>query len=572
MDAIGKQQARELAIRYLNLMSDLLNSIENDFNAIAAFTDTATSSSAGLMSADDKQKLVDIEDSAQVNVIESVKVNNTALPVSNKAVNIDLANATVKSAASLNSSQSLKVSLNSTSAQSFNGSSAATVIGVGGTLPVANGGTGVSNLDSITVGGANRDGDGNVIKNFYVSLADFNKKINALRFGYRIKKSEPNPYERVEYIYDAVGMTPAKMVYDTNSSTAATANDAGHFDYGSWADVWFVSDNKALMLKSDGSVDYFLNPNDYSKKTNGAASDISNSSYDGNAMAQIPLCWVYRYETDRYQYEIVSNIQYDENYKAYAHTDASGSIKPYCYHSIFGGSLISSKIRSLSGQNLFGDLTSVQCISAAKANGSGWNITYWSQRELLRTLLVLMGKSTNTQAVFGNGTYVYSDIPRFQDTTGELNTKGQFFGFNTTTRRVKVFHTECFWGERGYRLNGITTDNWKVYVKMTPQGDDYRAGNVNGYSYVSTIQSNNNTDFIKSTLCNQYGMIPVVFSGASSSTYFCDALVANSTNAKVVAIAGGIRTDVLYGGAFYIHLCYGHNETAPAYYALLSYV
>lgn len=31
------------------------------------------------------------------------------------------------------------------------------------------------------------------------------------RYGYRIKKNEPAPYERVEYLYDAVGMTPAHM-------------------------------------------------------------------------------------------------------------------------------------------------------------------------------------------------------------------------------------------------------------------------------------------------------------------------------------------------------------------------
>ncbi len=61
-----------------------------------ASTDTATTSSNGLMSAADKVKLDDIESNAQVNVIESVKVNNTALTPSSKAVNIDLSNYVVK--------------------------------------------------------------------------------------------------------------------------------------------------------------------------------------------------------------------------------------------------------------------------------------------------------------------------------------------------------------------------------------------------------------------------------------------------------------------------------------------
>lgn len=49
---------------------------------------TATSSSAGIMSKADKTKLDGISAGAQVNVLESVKVNNKALSVTNKAVNI----------------------------------------------------------------------------------------------------------------------------------------------------------------------------------------------------------------------------------------------------------------------------------------------------------------------------------------------------------------------------------------------------------------------------------------------------------------------------------------------------
>lgn len=50
----------------------------------------ADSMGAGLMSVKDKSKLNGIADGAQVNVLESVKVNGTALSVSGKAVNIDL--------------------------------------------------------------------------------------------------------------------------------------------------------------------------------------------------------------------------------------------------------------------------------------------------------------------------------------------------------------------------------------------------------------------------------------------------------------------------------------------------
>lgn len=53
-------------------------------------SEVATSTSDGLMSSEDKAKLDDVESGAQVNVIETVKVDGTALVITDKAVNIDL--------------------------------------------------------------------------------------------------------------------------------------------------------------------------------------------------------------------------------------------------------------------------------------------------------------------------------------------------------------------------------------------------------------------------------------------------------------------------------------------------
>ena len=57
----------------------------------------ASSSGSGLMSTDQVGKLANIDEGAEVNVIEIVKVNNAALSVSNKTVNIDLSNYALKS-------------------------------------------------------------------------------------------------------------------------------------------------------------------------------------------------------------------------------------------------------------------------------------------------------------------------------------------------------------------------------------------------------------------------------------------------------------------------------------------
>lgn len=68
---------------------------------------TATTSSAGIMSSTDKTKLDGVDTGAQVNVIETVKINGTALAPSDKAVNIP--NATNSSSGLMTSDEKIKL-------------------------------------------------------------------------------------------------------------------------------------------------------------------------------------------------------------------------------------------------------------------------------------------------------------------------------------------------------------------------------------------------------------------------------------------------------------------------------
>ena len=362
-----------------------------------------------------------------------------------------------------------------------------------------------------------------------------------VRYGYRKKKSEGAPSTRVEYLFDAADMTPAAMDFST-----------GLFSYGSWGDKWFVTGNKPLMLKSDGTVDYYLDPNDYTKKEDGSASDVSNTNYDGNAMAQFPLVYFYRYQDDTYEYEIVSDGPYDENYKAYAHTRADGTIADYFYRSCFGASGSASKLRSLKGQALAQSLTTDNQIAGATANntnGSSWYIDTWSQREYIRTLLVLMGKSTNTQAVFGNGNCQSASSASALLTTGTLSDKGQFFGYNTNNQQVKVFHIEGFWGDQWMRTAGIINNKGPIYYKMTPEGDGYRVTDVTGYSNSGITLSGTSGGYVSATKCGEFGCIPTTISG-SDSTYECDGSWFNNSQLDYLFAGAGADNAPGFGGAF----------------------
>ena len=68
----------------------LWQKIKNRFADKSDLPGEATQATAGLLSASDKQKLDGAESGAQANVIETIQLNGTALPVSGKSVNVSV--------------------------------------------------------------------------------------------------------------------------------------------------------------------------------------------------------------------------------------------------------------------------------------------------------------------------------------------------------------------------------------------------------------------------------------------------------------------------------------------------
>lgn len=337
----------------------------------------------------------------------------------------------------------------------------------------------------------------------------------AVRYGVKINKLESDPAARVTYIYDAAGMTPAHMDYD---------NDI--FDYGSWENAFFVSGNRPVMLSPDRTVAYELDPNDYSLKKSGASSDVTDESTTLNAMSEFPLIWLCQYEVDNYEYVIVSNVQYDETYRADAYTRADGTIAQYMYLPMFAGSYSGAggdKLRSLMGKNLFALNDAANEQALASANGNGWTVIPWCRRNLVNCLLLIMGKSENISAVFGRGNSQYITARTISE-SGGLSATGQFYGANNVFDQVKVFHMEDWWGNRAERIIGLAISDNKFKVKMTPPYD------LSGYvdTGYNAMGRSANAEYVKDSYMTGYGgrilKIPSSITGASygsDSTYLC---------------------------------------------------
>lgn len=322
---------------------------------------------------------------------------------------------------------------------------------------------------------------------------------HAVVYGIQIDKTNSNPSTRISYLHDAVGMTPVHMDFEN-----------GVFDYGDWQDAFFVKNNRPVMLNADRTVAYELDHNDYSKKLDGTKSDVSNINTPLNAMSEFPLIWLCQYEVSNYEYILISNVKINDNYNAYAYTREDGSIAKYMYLPMFGGSYDGLRLRSISGRTLTSNTTMQTEFNYAAANGAGWTVIPWCRRNLINCLLLIMGKSEDSRALFGKGNAEGLDNAL---STGTLNNKGQFYGYSDEIHQVKIFHIEKWWGDRSDRIAGLISNRGRVKVRMIPPY------NTAGDRYINTIidlpESNG---WQKNTLMTNVGRYPITV-GATLYTY-----------------------------------------------------
>ena len=362
--------------------------------------------------------------------------------------------------------------------------------------------------------------------------------IGAVRYGIKISKKEKNPDKRVTYIHDAKDLQPARMNFDT-----------GVFEYGSWQGRAFAApeNNYPCMVKADGTEDYKLMQEDYTKREDGAASDVANTDYAGNAMAAFKGGWLCQYETEADEYIIWSNVKYDDGYNAYHRTAPDGSIREGFYRHIYMPTLIDGKARSISGAEIMGGFTAKQERQLCKANGEAWEQSTWQQWNYIICLLKIMAKTDDLQAAYGYGN---CDNPAWEALpTGTLNDKGQFYGSREKDKQVKVFHTEALWGDKWERLAGLIVDNGTVKVHT------YGEYNFTGQGYKSVyryIIRSFDYGFVDGTVMTPYGRFPVSFNG-SRHEYTADYGAIDAEIVSVPLVGGNCYNGLHCGASVYLN-------------------
>lgn len=374
---------------------------------------------------------------------------------------------------------------------------------------------------------------------------------DAVIYGFKLDQNESDPASMITYLSDCdnAHFNSAYMDYST-----------GTFNYGDWGDAWFIKNLKPCMLKYDGTVDYELDKDDYTKKLDGTASDVTNASYGGNVMVGIPkVYWKIVDNGDNTANIYICDEKIDFDFHCWSHIDNNGNEIDYCYVSAFDGCNINSTLRSISGQSTMVGQTGTTEINYAKSNNTGsdviWYTGLFNDWMLINILLLLIGKSTDSQTVFGAG-----NNNGHISTPGTMNTKGLFWGSNDNASGVKVFGIENFYGNVWKRIGGWINANGTQKIKMTygqSDGSTVDGYNTNGTGYIvipNSTPSGSNGGYISKVLFNKNGLIPTTASG-SQTTYYCDGLWFNNSQTSY-AIVGACCNVGLPVGAFSLNFSF----------------
>ena len=372
-------------------------------------------------------------------------------------------------------------------------------------------------------------------------------------YGFKLDQNESDPNSMITYLSDCDNKyyKSAKMNYTTDA-----------FDYGDWGDAWFIKNLKPCMLKYDGTVDYELDKNDYTKKLDGTASDVANASYGGNAMVGIPkVYWKIVNNGDNTANIYICDKKLDDGFHCWSHIDNNGNEIDYCYMPIYNGSNVNSVLRSISGKSPMTSQTATTEITYAKANNTSSDIIWYTElfndRMLINLLLLLIGKSTDTQTVFGTGnnnSYVSNSNTGIKN-TGTMNTKGLFWGNQDNKSGVKVFGIEHWYGNIWRRIGGWINDKGTQKIKMTygqSDGSTSDGYNETGSGYISiggATPSGTSGGYISKMLITDNGLIPTIASG-SATTYYCDGLYFNNSKVDYVYVGGDSSSHSLVGALY----------------------
>lgn len=334
-----------------------------------------------------------------------------------------------------------------------------------------------------------------------------------------------SPTERIEYIGINKDYTPLQVVM------------GGGYNYNSWLNFPTLLANKPWMVKSDGTPDYELDENDYTKKLDGTDSDVSNTEYDGGAYSWFPK--IYKWERSFGDDRVVKfSFEPKDGYEPLGFIDPDGNELEGVWLPMFYGSVVNGKMVSFSGTQPSITLTTDAQNTAIKKLSNRAHFLGGALLETIIDLCIMWAKNTNSQSAYGSGNssgYVNTS-PYYGVLPNAVVNGGQFYGTSDGKHLNKILHSVVFG-----TYNQYMRDPYELVVNGKVKVSENYNYDLTGATYKDTgifIDQANQGWKYPSRLKNiiGYGGFPVYPYKASTSTGICDVLYISPSQSNFIAV------------------------------------
>ena len=358
-----------------------------------------------------------------------------------------------------------------------------------------------------------------------------------------VTKDELRIYEGKGYSYSIVIdfslSDPASMIVYTDDVDIAPMDTR-------WFDVLGL---KLCVLKN-GVVQYYLNPNDVTKKLDGSAADITTLGND--VMLEIPrmgtnCLWL---DSNRLKITITTapnRTGYD--YRAFSLHKCNDCDKIYIgrYHAY----LDNNRLYSSSGKTPIVNDTLDNYRTYATNRGTGYTDIGICDDILLQCLYLLIVRHFNSQTTIGRGICDTSAMHN----TGEANTFGWLNTGSTNKTNgntaICCLGIENFWGNIWVWEDGIIRNSSRQFF-MAQYADQYNS-DATGYEYIAQASPTSTGYMGRVAGVPKFIFMPdastVAASNRGETTYMCDRQEINE-NITSIAAFGGYWTYGSVVGAF----------------------
>lgn len=371
-------------------------------------------------------------------------------------------------------------------------------------------------------------------------------------YGIKIDPSNPDPNTAVTYTDDAVGFIPL-----TVNQTSGICN------YGSWEKI--ITDIlgvKPCLVKRDGTVISYLNPNNYSQNIDSNTVDIESGEF-GQVMIRFKhIYYKFSMDGDKIWFQI-SNKQTDNTWidTAFASEDGIGTIKKELFIAAYESSLVNNTLQSLSNKTPDAKL-SFEDMETLSEFGV-FHMINIVKKQFVTFLGYLVTKSIDLEGNIGKGNIGDSLIK-----SGTMNDKGLFYGKSTNTDGVKLFGIENFWGNQLKCMHGIIQRLIFVLNEETGLTDPeqhlfikefYPYNNMQDFDDCGKILENQSGYISSLKFLNDSIYMPDKLAG-STSTYFKSFFQNGESESSTNKLYG------IYGGS------YEYKDKAGSEFLLLAYL